>query len=310
MHALYDYTSVKKILKCAGPQVVPTNMQKNINNNLRSLNLYSFDLVCWSISGQSWLTCLAGPLTTWVAKRRRPVSSSGDQWRQRTFLSEPNCKIWSVQRMILHVLYLDELHSDTTKAFGWAKNWMSIHLPFKTRCKLLASTDNWKASKATVSGFNSMYADKCYGRMTQTTCTFHSKLSSWHIMMIARAKKLLYKFVGVPFFWKETGRLEGSGRKRPLECGVQLSLRVGIWCLFSHRQVSTFIITAASKILRDLMDLLLNFCHHLRLALSPIFEIGVPLYHHTWKQYLLDISKGAKMGHVWKGPHNPSVTIF
>ena len=98
MLALYDYTSAKKILKCAGPQVVPTNMQKT------SKTTYV----------RSTSTRLAGPLTTWVAKRRRPVSSSGDQWRQRTFLSEPNCKIWSMQRMILHVLYLNELHSGTT----------------------------------------------------------------------------------------------------------------------------------------------------------------------------------------------------
>ena len=118
---------------------------------------------------------------------------------------------------------------------------MSIHLPFKTRCKLLASTDNWKASKATVSGFNSMYVDKCCGRMTQTTCTFHSKLSSWHIMMIARAKKLLYTVIHPKeicwcphFFWKETDWQAGRiWKERPLECGVQLSLRVyGIWCLF------------------------------------------------------------------------------
>lgn len=206
--------------------------------------------------------------------------------------------------------YIQALHG-TTKAFGWANIGCQSTFPLKH-----ASTDNWKASKATVSGFNSMYADKCCGRMTQTTCTFHPKLSSWHIMTrpgprsyytVIHPKEICW----CPHFLEGNWQAGRIWKERPLECGVQLSLRVyGIWCLFSHRQVSTFIITAASKILRDLMDLLLNFCHHLRLALSPTFEIGVPVYHHTWKQYLLDISKGAKMGHVWKGPQNPSVTIF
>ena len=31
--------------------------------------------------------------------------------------------------------------------FRMSKYWMSIHLPFKTQCKLLASTDNWHKAK-------------------------------------------------------------------------------------------------------------------------------------------------------------------
>lgn len=143
MHSLYDYTSANKILKCAAPQVVPTKLQKNIKNNLRSLNLYSFAGPSGVNLGWPRTRCMAGPLTTWVAKRRRPVSSSGDQWRQRTFLSWPNCKIWSIQRMILHVLYLDELHSSTTKASGWANIGCQSTFPLKhgANCWLQLTTD-------------------------------------------------------------------------------------------------------------------------------------------------------------------------
>ena len=41
-HALYNYTSDKKILKRAEPQNVPTNMQKASKDNLSSLNRYAF----------------------------------------------------------------------------------------------------------------------------------------------------------------------------------------------------------------------------------------------------------------------------
>ena len=114
-------------LKCAGPQVVPTNMQKT------SKTTYV----------RSTSTRLAGTLTTWVAKRRRPVSSSGDQWRQRTFLSWPNCNILSIPRMILHVLYLDGLHSGSTKAFGCANIGCPSTFPLKqgANCWLQLTTD-------------------------------------------------------------------------------------------------------------------------------------------------------------------------
>lgn len=215
--------------------------------------------------------------------------------------------------------YIQVLHG-TTKAFGWANiGCQSTHLPFKTRCKLLASTDNWKASKATVLDSTVCMPINAVGGwlklLALSILSYHHDIS-WqgqgqetirNYDTVIHPKEICW----CPIFWKETGRLEGSGRNGHWIVGCNcLCGFMAFDVYFPFRQVSTFIITAASKILRDLMDLLLNFCHHLRLALSPTFEIGVPVYHHTWKQYLLDISKGAKMGHVWKGPHDPSVTIF